>query len=173
MAQDKTAEQTAATEPSAPASTPFLSKKMLLIGIPVVLVEAVMVYFLTAMFIVPKISSAGEETEKPEKAAVVIPEPQVFVVNDLIVNPAGTNGTRFLLTTIGFEVSTPEAKAELERKELQVRDMLNSVLMSKGLDSLIDVRCREVLRREITERVGHFLTTGKTDQVYFSKFIVQ
>jgi len=139
----------------------------------VVFVEAVLVYFLTAMFVVPKISGAPEHPAEAEEKAPVVPEPQVFVVNDLIVNPAGTNGTRFLLTTIGVEVSTPEAKAELEKKELQVRDILNSILTSKGLDSLVDIRRRESLRREIFESVRKLLTTGKTEQVYFSKFIVQ
>ncbi len=154
------------------ATRPFLTRKMLLIGIPIVLVEAVAVYFLTAMFVVPKISGA-ERTPDPAKVPVTVPEPHVFVVNDLIVNPAGTNGTRFLLTTIGFEVSSPEAKAELEKKELQVRDVLNSILTAKGLDSLVDVRNRESLRQEIFARVRPLLTTGKPEQVYFSKFIIQ
>ena len=164
-------QQTPAAE--TPAAQPLLTRKMLMIGIPVVFVEAVLVYFLTAMFVVPRISGAAEHPAEADKKPLAVPEPQVFVVNDLIVNPAGTNGTRFLLTTIGVEVSTPEAKAELEKKELQVRDILNSILTSKGLDSLVDVGHRESLRREIFERVRKLLTTGKPEQVYFSKFIVQ
>lgn len=174
MAKEQTSaqkEQEPSTEP-VPAQ-PFVTKKMLMIGIPVILVEALLVYFLTAMFVVPRMAGGTEDAAEAGKAAALPPEPQIFVVNDLIVNPAGTNGTRFLLTTVGFEVSTPEARADLEKKELQVRDLLNSILTAKGLDSLVDVRHREGLRREITDRMRAMLKNGQPQQVYFSKFIIQ
>ena len=95
------------------------------------------------------------------------------MVKDLIVNPAGTNGTRFLLTTVGFEVTTPETQKELEAKEVQVRDILNTVLTGKGLDELVDVSQRETLRAEIAEKINALLKNGTLSSVYFSKFIIQ
>jgi flagellar FliL protein len=94
-------------------------------------------------------------------------------VKDLIVNPAGTNGTRFLLTTVGFEVTTPEGLKELETKDVMVRDALNTILTSKDLATLVNVEGREALRKEIEEKVGSLLRTGTLTNVYFSKFIIQ
>ena len=111
--------------------------------------------------------------EDPHAAAVEDPAQRIFVVKDLIVNPAGTNGTRFLLTTIGFEVSSPQAKIELEAKEVQLRDVLNTILTSKGMDDLVDVQKREILRREISAQVGELVRQGNLANVYFSKFIIQ
>jgi len=81
-------------------------------------------------------------------------EQNIHVVKDVIVNPAGTNGTRFLLTTIGFEVTTGEGRRELESKDVQVRDMLNSILTSKDLTTLVNADEREPLRQEISQKVG-------------------
>lgn len=97
----------------------------------------------------------------------------MFIVKDLIVNPAGTNGTRYLLLTVGIEASTSEGVKELEKKEIQVRDALNTVLTTKGLDELASVERREDLRTEIQTKVGSLVKAGSVTNVYFSKFIIQ
>ena len=74
---------------------------------------------------------------------------------------------------MGIEVSTPEGQAELEKKEVQVRDLLNSILTSKGLNELVSIEQRELLRIEISKKVGELLKSGKLRNVYFSKFIIQ
>ena len=152
---------------------PLNLKKLILFGVPVFLVQLVAIYFLMSKFVVP--SSAAKESAKPAetKEAAEHPAQSIFVVKDIIVNPAGTNGTRFLLTTIGLEVTTPEAQNDLEKKEVQVRDILNSVLTSKGLDDLVNVEQREALRAEIFQKVSELVKSGTLANVYFSKFIIQ
>jgi flagellar basal body-associated protein FliL len=173
----------AAAPGSEGGKAPFLSKKMLMIGIPLFIVQLVAIVVILKMFVFTsgpstaashgatktEESAKGEEGGHGAEGAVQ----NIFVVKDVIVNPAGTNGTRFLLTTVGFEVSSPEAQKELEAREVQVRDVLNSVLTSKGLDELVDPAQREALRNEISERVGANLRNGSLTSVYFSKFIIQ
>lgn len=163
------------SEPAAKAAAPsFFSKKIIMIGIPIFVVQLAVLYFLMAKFVaapthaatgVPK---AEDESQKTESATQ-----NIFLIKDVIVNPAGTNGTRFLLTTVGIEVSTPEAQQELEKKEVQVRDLLNSILTSKELNELVSIEQRELLRVEISKQVGGLLKSGKLRNVYFSKFIIQ
>jgi flagellar FliL protein len=168
------------TDPKAPKQAgeaepkqPLNLKKLVLFGVPVFLVQLVAIYFLMSRFISPS-SAAPKEGAKPAEVKEQAEHPvNIFVVKDIIVNPAGTNGTRFLLTTIGFEVSTPEAQKELERKEVQVRDVLNSILTSKGLDELVSVEQRETLRVEISQKVSEMVKSGSLANVYFSKFIIQ
>jgi flagellar protein FliL len=156
----------------APAQ-PFFTKKIIMIGIPIFVVQLAIIYFLMAKFIAgpPRAEASAakaEESQKTESATQ-----NIFLIKDVIINPAGTNGTRFLLTTVGIEVSTPEAQQELEKKEVQVRDMLNSILTSKGLNELVSIEQRELLRVEISKKVGELLKSGKLNNVYFSKFIIQ
>lgn len=160
-------------------SQPFLSKKLIIIGIPVFIVQLAVIYFLAVKFLSPASPTSAKDPSKEaaktaeHKDAAEVESQNIFVVKDVIVNPAGTNGTRFLLTTVGFEVSSPECEKELEKKEVQVRDALNTVLTSKGLDELVGMEQREVLRAELAKKVGELLRSGSLSKVYFSKFIIQ
>jgi flagellar FliL protein len=97
----------------------------------------------------------------------------LFVVKDLVVNPAGTGGLRYLLTSVGIEVTNEKAFAEIQSKEVIVSDILINVLSSKTLEELSDVSRRKELRREIAKKVDEILSNGKVHNVYFSKFIIQ
>ena len=166
---------TQSAEATAKAVAPsFFSKKLIMIGIPIFVVQLAIIYFLMAKFIVAPahVEGAAAKTEDESVKAETATQ-NIFLIKDMIVNPAGTNGTRFLLTTVGIEVSTPEAQQELEKKEVQVRDLLNSILTSKELADLVSIEQREVLRGEISKKVGEMLKTGKLRNVYFSKFIIQ
>ncbi len=156
-------------------------KKLLMFGIPVVVVQLVLAYFLigrvTGTASAEKTEEAGveETTEAPkhgEKGAAVDSN-FVFIVKDIIVNPAGTNGLRFLLTTIGLEVTSPEVLADLEKKEVQVRDALITILSSKTLGEIDRVNERDSLRVEISHKISPFVKDGTLRNVYFSKFIIQ
>jgi flagellar protein FliL len=155
-------------------ATSFSMKKMLMFGVPIFLVQVVVIYFLVTKFIFPSgATQAAEKKAEPEVEKKEELVREVYVVGDLIVNPAGTNGTRFLLTTVGVEVDSPQTKTELEKKDIQVRDALISILTSKGLDQLGRIDQRDLLRSEIAQKIGDLLTSGKPKNVYFGKFIIQ
>jgi flagellar protein FliL len=181
MANDNpTSESPAESVPTKSASSSGISmKKILLVGIPVFLLQAAGIYFLAVKFLAPspaanaQIAQGGEAEKEETVETALSKEEHVFVVKDLIVNPAGTNGTRFLLTTVGLGVSSQAMLDELTKKEVRVRDVLNSILTGKSLDELVDVKRREDLRAEIAEQISKVLSSGKLRDVYFSKFIIQ
>jgi flagellar FliL protein len=168
-------------------------KKLIIIGVPLLVVQLGLLWWFVirpsggspqASSPQPEASAAkheagkeskegGKESKESGKEGEGEAGAHMYVVKDLIVNPSGTNGTRFLLTTIGFETSTAEGEKELEKKDIQVRDALNSVLTTKGLDQLASIEQREALRAEIQGKIGELLKTGTISNVYFSKFIIQ
>ncbi len=111
---------------------------------------------------------------KVSDSEYIISHPEfLFVVKDLVVNPAGTGGLRYLLTSVGIEVTNEKAFAEIQSKEVVVNDILINILSSKTLEELSDVSRRKELRREIAKKVDEILTNGRVQNVYFSKFIIQ
>jgi len=164
--------EAAGTPEAAPKS--FFTKKLIAFGAIIFVVQFVTLYFITAKVLRPISDGAAGKTLQEETKKEGIPvEPQVFLIKDIIINPAGTNGTRFLLVTVGFEVDNPPGIGGLEKKEVEIRDILNSVLMAKGLKELADVEKREALRDEIAEKVGGIVKETPLKHVYFSKFIIQ
>jgi flagellar protein FliL len=180
-------EEAAPAAPAAKAAGGAISiKQLLMFGVPVFVVICALMIFLLPKFLAPAGGAAPEKAaaaetkghgEKGEgkkgEGGEAGAEPNIYIVKDVILNPAGTNGTRFLLTTVGFEVTTAEAKKELEAKDVQVRDALNTILTTKSLTTLSMPENRDSIRQEISERVGKLLRTGELTSVYFSKFIIQ
>lgn len=183
------AKTTEATQPAAaavPAAKGGISiKQILMFGVPTFVVVCGLLIWLLPKFLGPapggpdKPAAAeskghGETAEGGHgEGGEGAGEPNIYIVKDVILNPAGTNGTRFLLTTVGFEVTTAEAKKELEGKDVQVRDALNTVLTAKSLSALSMPENRDSLRREISQTVGRLIRNGELTNVYFSKFIIQ
>ncbi len=159
---------------------PKKSKKLLTIAV-VVLAQLVVAYVLVGFVLKrggdPKPtteSTAMSQTTDHQVVGGGDPNfDHVYVVKDLIVNPAGTNGLRFLLTTIGLEVTSEATVQELTKRTVQVHDDIINILTSKTLPELDDVTARDSLKVEIKRSVNADLTTGKVLNVYFSKFIIQ
>ena len=173
MAKEQQPPESAKTAPPAPAPQGMTPMKLVIIGVPLFLVQLAVVYFLVVKFVAPGAAAPAPEQAKAVEQKESAEAKSIYVVKDVIVNPAGTNGTRFLLTTVGFEVNGVEREKELERMEVQVRDVLNTILTNKGLEDLAGNEQREALRKEILQKVSTMLPAGSLTNVYFSKFIIQ
>ena len=177
-------EQSVPATPEAAPAQKLPIRKLILFGVPVFLVQLVIVYFLITKFLAARRrralkdavaqrsegqAEAGKEGAGSRMENGEGTEGKIYVVKDLIVNPAGTNGTRFLLTTSDFEVTTPEALRELESKDVMVRDALNTILTSKDLLTIVNVDGREAIRKEIEEKVGEHSSRWCTDERVFQQ----
>jgi flagellar FliL protein len=100
-------------------------------------------------------------------------ESGVFLIEDIIVNPAGTAGRRFLSTSIGFEMESAHGSALLEQREAIIRDALITILSSQSIPELSDFKQRERLRKLIELRVEKLLNTDEVAAVYFTEFVLQ
>jgi flagellar FliL protein len=154
------------------------------IGIIVVgfVVLVVASFFLTSKVIKPfMVSQLKSSAAKKAKAkAVVKPKApvanevkEVFMVEDMVVNPAETNGTRFLNTTIGLGVGDLLAKQTLEEKAPQVRDALISILTTKTIPELVQPDGKKILRNEIIKKVDRIIAPYQVLEVYFVAFVLQ
>ncbi|GAB4333709.1 MAG: hypothetical protein Kow0099_05590 [Candidatus Abyssubacteria bacterium] len=96
-----------------------------------------------------------------------------FSIEPLIVNPAMSNGERFLKATVSLETHDPKVLEELNKRLPQIKNQINSVLSSKTIDQMQTNEDRERLRREIQNRVNALLLTGNISNVYFEEFVCQ
>ena len=78
----------------------------------------------------------------------------IYMIEQIIVNPAGTGGRRFLSTSIGFDLDNTDLHAVLEDKEVVVRDALITILSSQTVPELSDFKQRERLRKLIRLKVS-------------------
>lgn len=168
----------------------LFNPKILMIGLPVFIVQLVAVYFITANILMPAknsgsavgdsiaVNSEGTtnehssdtedvETSDTETAGLI------FSVDDMIVNPAQTNGKMLLLASLGLAVGNEDSKKQLEAKQVVVKDAIISVLSSKNVTQLSSAEYRDTLKTEILKNLAVQMPGSKVSNIYFSKFIIQ
>ncbi|MDQ7062638.1 MAG: flagellar basal body-associated FliL family protein [candidate division KSB1 bacterium] len=148
-------------------------KTVLMIGLPLMVVQTGVAYFLISKLV--KVPQAVQQVEEPKEEEAEEEEgpTKLFVIEDVIINPAGTSGSRFLNSTIALEYTSPDLEQELTEKEVQIRDILINILASKSIPELDGPEDREALKQEIIEKCNAFLKNGTIKRVYFSNFIMQ
>lgn len=100
-------------------------------------------------------------------------ETNYFNIESIVVNPAGTGGTRYLSCGISFEMATAEDVKVFESKAAQVKDILITILSSKTVEELADIRQRNQMRRQILAIVNRFLAPTQAKAVYLTDFVLQ
>ena len=161
-----------------------LNIKVLLILLPLFIVQLVIVYVVTANILLDKLmkekkaeSVLNEEMKDPvleEDSIEAEPEYGKFVykMSDMVINPAGTNGQRYLLLELGFDVPSEEAVKALESKDVIVRDMINGYLSTKTLDEISDPKFKDLLKEGLITALKELVPDVKIQTIYFSKYII-
>jgi flagellar FliL protein len=168
----------------------LFNPKILMIGLPLFIVQLVAVYFITANVllnasgkvstneggkteITSEESSEGHSGETDIKNTTGSASGLIFSVDDMIVNPAQTNGKMLLLASLGLSVENEEVKKSLEEKQVIVKDAIISVLSSKSVTQLSSATYRDTLKTEILKNLNVQMPGSKVNNIYFSKFIIQ
>ncbi len=97
----------------------------------------------------------------------------IYAVSNIVVNPAGTGGSRFLSVSLGFALDSPELEAEFGKNEPIIRDALITILASKTVAELTDVKQKEIARYQIKKRVSDLMHTDGITGVYYTDFVLQ
>jgi len=165
---DETALADAETE-----NKPAKKSSPLLIYLSIAVAMVVIGYFAGTHFLgsAEKTVAGEEAAEAPEE--VINHDAEIVTIDDIIVNPSGTGGTRFLSTSIGFEVSSKEAAEMFEKRIAIIKDALITILGAKSLEQLSDPKEKEITRYQIKKRVEQLLNTDNLEGVYFTTFVLQ
>lgn len=116
----------------------------------------------------PKPKSKPKASHSGDKSRTIL-----YAVENIVVNPAGTGGTRFLSLSLGFELGSQELARQFEDREPIVRDALITILSSKTVAQLTDARQKEIIRYQIKKRLAQLLRTKEIEGVYYTDFVMQ
>ncbi|UCG61240.1 MAG: flagellar basal body-associated FliL family protein [Candidatus Zixiibacteriota bacterium] len=97
----------------------------------------------------------------------------IHEISNIVVNPAGTGGSRFLSVSFGFEVGTAELEKEFSAREPVIRDALITILSSKTVQQLTDPKEKEIVRYQIKKRLSQLVGSDDISGVYFTDFVLQ
>jgi flagellar FliL protein len=116
-------------------------------------------------------ASASESGAKDGKGE---PAKQVYTLDNLVLNPAESGGTRFLLLSVTFETTNAALVEEMKARDAELRDAVLVTLGAKTVDQLADMRSREVLKAELNAATKKlFNKKNVVLRVYFPQFVIQ
>ncbi len=115
-----------------------------------------------------KEGAEGESSQKDDGPVII------YQTDDLVINPKGSGGRRYLMTQIGLSVTSEEVKKEFEdSRKAQIYDILNQFLASRSIDELADIERRDSLKIDMKKILNKEISGKKVKNVFFSKFVVQ
>jgi flagellar FliL protein len=97
----------------------------------------------------------------------------LHVMENVVLNPAGSGGTRFLMMGAVFEAKDAAVVGELKARDAEARDVVLRVMGSKSVDELAETSNRERLKAELIDSMNVLFKKGAIRRVYFPQFVIQ
>ena len=119
-------------------------------------------------------AAAAEHDSAPGPAHDEEPaeEGLMFELDNIIVNPAGSNGLRFLMASVVIQLPDRRSVEHLRAREVQVRDAVVTVLGRQTLDMLTAPGARDSVRSRLSAAIAPMV--GRTQlRVYLPQFVIQ
>ena len=184
MAKEEKLEDVLKEEVVPPVKVPGkgLNSKVFIIGIPVFIIQLVVVYLIMGYVITNKVLEhpAADSTKTKQEVATKTEKSDesqnanfIYTIEDIVVNPAETDGKRLLLLSLGITVKSEEDKTEMQAKDVLIKDAIISTISSKNLYQLNSSGYKDTLKVELTARIKNIFPKVHLHQVYFSKYILQ
>jgi flagellar FliL protein len=188
--EEKTTVQTTDEQEAAAPSSAGMKKMILFggLGVGLLVVGVALALFVLA----PMMSGSSDSaTSEPSQSSADHSEPKkedkasdrkvqgqareavIYSIKDIVVNPAGTGGSRFLSVSFGFELPYRGLEQDMESREAAVRDALITIMSSKSVAQLTDTKQKEITRYQIKKRVEQILSVDDIGNVYYTDFVLQ
>lgn len=97
----------------------------------------------------------------------------VHTIDALVVNPADSDGLRFLMATMAVEVDGPATAAQLAQRDAEVREAVLRTLGSKTVSELADIGNRDTLKAELRAALLSVVERGDIRRIHLPQFVIQ
>jgi flagellar FliL protein len=174
------AEETpAAPATAAPASNPWVPLIITVVVMPV------LAFAITRYVLVPEMkqaltksmaAAAPADATGASAASPGAPETKVKVtvpLSKILVNVAGTMGTRYLMTSVTLVGTDPNLKDKIELNKDQLLDLATGALSTKTIADIEKPDSRNVIRAELLEVFNNALGSPLIKEIYITELAIQ
>ena len=146
-----------------------------------VLFMPLLAYLTTTFILVPQLQK-GLGAAPPATVASDVPglkstpaggRKESVMMNKLLVNVAGTMGSRYLLVSLSLVGSDPDFRTKVQDFEPQLRDTACGALASKTLADLEKPGARNLIRSELITGFNNVLSAPLVQELYLTEFAIQ
>ncbi len=97
----------------------------------------------------------------------------MYPMDQFIVNLYNEGSSRYLKSTITFELSIAELAVEMDTKKPLIRDIVIKTLSAKTYEEISTIRGKENLKDELAMKINQVLSDGQLNNLFFTDFVIQ
>ena len=112
----------------------------------------------------------GEHGKKGEGEGAA---PKLVTLDNIIVNPAGSQGSRFLMTSVAIATDDEKLETSLRDRQVELRDKVTSVLEVMTMQQLTAQGARDTVKSRIQATVIQMLGGKPKLKVFVPQFVIQ
>jgi flagellar FliL protein len=180
-------DEAAAEATPAPAAKPAATLNPWLPLIITVLVMPALAFATTRYVLVPQMkhalaqpgapvaeSTSSSGTNAPSGAGLIEGKVKVTVpLSKILVNVAGTMGTRYLMTSVTLVGTDENLKDKIDKNKDQLLDLATGTLSTKSISDLEKPGARNVIRAELMTVFNNALGAPLIKEIYITELAIQ
>jgi flagellar FliL protein len=116
---------------------------------------------------------AAEGKEGEGKDGAEAAPPAIHLLDNIVMNPAGSNGQRFLLLSVAYELKAPGVGEKLKVRDAEVRDVVQRVVGARTIEQLADMNARDALKADVLRATEDVVGRKSIARVFFPQFVIQ
>lgn len=113
------------------------------------------------------------EAAEAESEEEDVPYGEFYEIQGMIINPSGSAGKRYLMVNLGLETSDSKVLADIEAKEIVIKDAVLRSMSERSVQELAEIAFRDGIKAELIERINEILEEGPIDRLYFTQYVLQ
>jgi len=115
-----------------------------------------------------------DQTTIPEAETENSDQPPIMMdLDDITVNLADTDESRFLRAKIKIEVRSDEAKARVQANMVKINDLVITVLSGKKFSDIRTPQGKYALKEDLIYRINRLVGGKPVKNLYFTDFVSQ
>jgi flagellar FliL protein len=118
-------------------------------------------------------AAADGEHAAPKEGEGAAEAAAVHLLENLVLNPASSGGSRFLLLTVAIEVGNAKAAEDFKSRDAELRDIILTSLGVKTVEELTEIARREQFKAELMTAINAKFGKKAVKSLYFPQFVVQ
>ncbi|MDQ6970728.1 MAG: flagellar basal body-associated FliL family protein [Mariprofundus sp.] len=115
----------------------------------------------------------SDETTIPEADDETDAPPVFMDIDNITVNLADTDQSRFLRTKIKLEVRNEEAKIKVNENMIKINDLVITILSSKKFSEIRTPQGKYALKEDLVYRMNRAVGGKPIKNLYFTDFVSQ
>ena len=110
---------------------------------------------------------AGPEAKKGDAP------PPIYQVDNLVMNPAGSGGSHFLLMSVALQLKDASSLEVIKGRDAELRDAILRLFSRKTSDQIADISARDQFAAELMAVLDRMFGAGTVAKIYFPQFVIQ